>query len=272
MKVTILARRHELAAGKSSAAFIHALRLARAVNTIRFILDHASNGRDEDSVEAMRARYSGGILLAAAVEEMLHVLHDRELREALREEPEVAPLLELADEPLITQLRNGYLKRLRNKLAFHYVAKHIKAALRDPVPDPAVVIQWDEAPTSGAFYVVPEIDVLLSIPEAEVPDAARVSELQARYPFTHALAVPPGQMGDDLRRYFECLNLVMILAFALTKLADAVLVKQFEAMGAMRGEERDEGAFDRLAGSAGAPDELTPEASGEAKEIFRDGG
>lgn len=251
LKVTILARKHELAAGRSSAAFIHALRLGRAVNTIRFILDHASNGRDEDSVEAMRARYSGGILLAAAVEEMLHVLHDRELREALRDEPNVPPLLALADEPITAQLRNGYLKRLRNKLAFHYVAKHIKAALRDPVPDPAIVIQWDEKPSSGAFYVVPEIDVLLNIPEAEVPDAAQVTALQARYPYTHALRVPPGSMGDDLRRYFECRNLVMILAFALARLADEVLVKQFEGMGATRGEERDEGAFDRLARAAG---------------------
>lgn len=197
---------------------------------MRFVIDHASRDAQSDSAEAVRARCTGGVLMTAAVYEALYVLNDKEFQRVMRDAPGMEALNTLRTHPVVTAMHGGYLKRVRNKLAFHYVAKDIRAAMKRRQPDVVMAVQWDLNPSSGAFYVVPEIDVILSVFDHEVPGDDEVLALQQQFPHTHLLRIPNHEMTADTARYMRCLNAVFVLAFALCEATDRLVVPIFDAM------------------------------------------
>lgn len=229
-QLTLYLPRAAIEAATSDDAFVHALRLARATNSMRFVIDHASRDAESDSAEAIRARFTGGVLITAAVFEALYVLNDKAFQQAMRQVPGMEALNALRSHPVVTAMQSGYLSRVRNKLAFHYVAKDIRAAMRRRQPDVVMAVQWDLSPSSGAFYVVPEIDVVLSVFDHEVPSDEAVRALQEQFPQTPLLRIPNHEMTADTARYMRCLNAVFVLAFALCEATDRLVVPMLEAM------------------------------------------
>ncbi len=217
-------------AATADETFVHALRLARATNSMRFVIDHASRDTESNSAEAVRARFTGGVLMAAAVFEALYVLNDKKFQRVMASFPGIEALDALRAHPVATAMQGGYLRRVRNKLAFHYVANDIREAMKRRQPNSVMAVQWDISPSSGAFYVVPEIDVVLSVFDDEVPSDAAVLALQQQCPHTHLLQIHNEDMTADTARYMRCLNAVFVLAFALCEATDQLLVPMFEAM------------------------------------------
>jgi hypothetical protein len=241
-QLTLYVTREAIEAATSDDTFVHALRLARAANSMRFVIDHATRDADRNSAEAIRARFTGGVLLTAAVREALYVLNDKAFQQAMRTVPGMDELNALRSHPVVTAMQSGYLSRVRNKLAFHYVASDIRAAMKRRQPDLVIAVQWDLSPSSGAFYVVPEIDVVLSVFDHEVPSDEAVRALQEQFPQTPLLRVPDGEMTADTARYMRCLNAVYVLAFALCDATDRLVVPMFEAMVPSLGDVRPAGA------------------------------
>jgi hypothetical protein len=251
-QLTLYVTREAIEAATSDDTFVHALRLARATNSMRFVIDHASRDWRGDSAEAVRARCTGGVLLTAAVYEALYVLNDTAFQRVMHEVPGMAALHALRSHPVVTAMQSGYLQRVRNKLAFHYVAKDVRAAMRRRQPDVVMAVQWDLSPSSGAFYVVPEIDVILSVFDHEVPSDEAVRALQEQFPHTHLLQIPDQEMTADTARYMRCLNAVFVLAFALCEATDRLVVPMFEAMAPSMGDDVDEGTANALPPTAPA--------------------
>jgi hypothetical protein len=234
--ITVAVRSDRLRRALKQDRFVHALRLARAANSIRFLIDAATSHDNSDAVEAIRARSTGGVLLAAALQEALHVLRYPVFHNAVAGAAGYEELAALAGHPVVVQLRDGYLARVRSKLAFHHVVDDIRAAMRRKQPDIVVAVQWDLTPSSGPFYVVPEHDVLLSIRDRELPAEADVAALQAQYPHTQFIAVPKGELTRDVYRYFRMLSAVLVVAFTLCHLIDNLLLPMFEALASDQAE------------------------------------
>lgn len=228
--VTLIVPKAEVEGLRTTEAFVHALRLARVVNTLRFLIDAATTEVQVDRVEAIRARTTGGLLLAAAVYEALYVLDDKDFQRATETLPGIAALRALRAAPAVNALKKGYLAFVRNKFAFHVNARHLRDALKRDHPEQVIAWQRELLPDSGVFYVLPELDVILSVPEADLPTEADVEGLQRGFPHTHRIALPPVENIPELRRYFRALSAVYVLAFALCDAVDALLLPLMKTM------------------------------------------
>jgi hypothetical protein len=229
-RLTLTVPREAIEAAVSEERFVHALRLARATNSMRFVIDHASRDADSNSVAAVRARFTGGVLLAAAVCETLKVLNENAFQRVMANVDGMDDLEALRTHPVVTTLQGGYLRRVRNKLAFHYVTADIRDALRRRQPNMVMAVQWDISPSSGGFYLVPEVDIALSVSDKAVPSEEAVRALQSRFQYPHFLQNLSADTTAETARYLRCLNAGYVLAFALCDATDRLVVPMFEAM------------------------------------------
>ncbi len=238
----MLIRRADMDQLVSSKAFVELMRLARGVNSLRFILDAIVHDLHGDSVPARRARFTGGLMYAGALYETCFVLHNDRFLDAWRANPVFQQGLQPISEHELTRvMRYGLLNRFRSKLIFHHFSGPIGDALRREHVDPRVAFV-DQRPSRGALHMVPEFDIAMSVRPEEVPAPELLESFRAQFPIARAFdTTNDGTLAPDGQRFFVCLNAMLMLGMAICHESDRLIGLVWNAAGAYLGDETDEG-------------------------------
>lgn len=242
---TVLIRRVDMDRLAKSTAFVELMRLARGVNSLRFILDAIVNDLHGDSVQARRARFTGGLMYAGALYETCYVLHNADFLAAWRSNPVFQKGLQpIVDHELTRFMRYGVLNRFRNNLIFHHLSKPMRQALRRQHSDPRIAFV-DQKPSRGALHMVPEFDIAMSVTPNEVPDPELLESFRAQFPIARAFnAASDGTLASDGQRFFVCLTAMLMLGFAICHESDRLIGLVWNVAGGYLGDESDEGSAD----------------------------
>lgn len=239
---TVLIRRADMERVAKSTAFVELMRLARGVNSLRFILDAIVHDLHGDSVPARRARFTGGLMYAGALYETCFVLHSSHFLAEWSDNPVFHKCLRpIIEHELTRVMRYGLLQRFRSKLIFHHWSGPIGDAIRREHADPRVAFV-DQKPSRGALHMVPEFDIALSVRPEEVPAPELLESFRAQFPIARAFnTANNGTLAPDGERFFVCLNAMLMLGMAICHESDRLIGLAWSAAGAYLGDEHEEG-------------------------------
>ncbi|WP_310569322.1 hypothetical protein [Gemmatimonas sp.] len=239
----ILLREAQIRKLRRQPSFIAMLCLARATNTIRFIVDAIMVDSRGDSVSAVRARYSGGILLAGATCEALST--------AVRVQKNIDMfagadrLADLVRYPLVVRLRqqNGFFGRVRNQTAFHFNERETRESLSREHPDPCI-LALDDDDCWGAFYPLIDLGVSLRNDADHTPTRAELTQFLIDFPALGSIGIPKENASNpEVERYAMCMMGSLNVAVAFCDIVSELMRAALGEWGARAGVPDDEGSI-----------------------------
>jgi hypothetical protein len=208
---------------RSDQVFVAAMTLARATNALRFTLGGILSEGNRESAQAMRARFAGGLQLAAAAFEALHAL--RRLSPRLEHLSSFAPLRALNADPLTRKLTSGFLKTARNKVTFHFLSSELQKAMRLVDDDVVSLARRDGDFMLNIHYpLVDYASALFALPEPEnVPSRDEIALFERTFPGNSFMPDEFGDVSDITKAFMLCTAASVTLSARFCGMTDALL-------------------------------------------------
>lgn len=209
------------------------LSLGRVANTL-LLIDTLMADPREHSVEAMRRRFSGGLLMLATTFEAAFVARDQRVKNLTL--MSTTELGSWRDHPLVEHISRskGLWGSARNQAVFHFGAADMPKWFRREHQDWETLIATNSN-YGNSYFALADSVVSLHGAESDIPPQDLIDSFVEKWPRTQGFRVRHNYSNREIHIYFSCLAATHIAAVAFCDIVGKMFDEHMQRMDVRTG-------------------------------------